>query len=181
MQYLKEELKENILKVALDEFYEKGFEKTNMRSIAQKVRISPGNIYRYYHSKNDLIKAIYQPIEKEIDEIVYIEDPGNRHGFDTMLVVDKIILLIEKYPKEFYLLSNTHLADYVKHSLIEEVVERLLEKDNDTEYAYIKASLIIEGIFLILKRQIGNIEKAKKYIKSLIIMLFERKDPNEVN
>ena len=181
MQYLKEELRQNILKVALDEFYEKGFEKSNIRNIAKKADTSPGNIYRYYSSKKELIKGIYEPVENKIDEILYSENPGNQHGFDTIDVVDKIILLIEEYPKEFYILANSNLADYVKFSLSNKVVERLLEKDDDKEYAFIKAALIIEGIMLIVKRNINDREKAKSYIKSLIVMLFERKDPKEVN
>ena len=44
-QVLKDEIRENILKAALQEFYEKGYKSAAMREIASKAKIPTGLIY----------------------------------------------------------------------------------------------------------------------------------------
>lgn len=53
-QILKEEIKDMIDKAALLQFYKKGYQKATMSDIAKEAGISTGNIYRYYHSKDEL-------------------------------------------------------------------------------------------------------------------------------
>src|SRR6266540_3910959 len=49
-----------ILQTALDMFRESGYEETTMRAIAKRARVSLGNAYYYFHSKEHLIQAFYQ-------------------------------------------------------------------------------------------------------------------------
>jgi AcrR family transcriptional regulator len=56
----KEELKERILQAAKSLFVEKGFEATSMRSIAERMEISPTTIYLYYKEKNDIVYALHK-------------------------------------------------------------------------------------------------------------------------
>lgn len=178
MQYLKDHLRERILKAAVDEFYEKGFEGSSIRNIADGANTSPGNIYRYYKNKRSLIDGIYQPIEDRIAEIILEENSMHRHGYDTKDIVARITLLIETYYKEFYILATTNLADETKHSLIELIKKRQLSKEKDEDYAHFKAMLVFEGILIIVRNHFDDLEKAKKYFKSLIYMLFQGKDPD---
>lgn len=57
---------DNIRKIILDEarkaFKERGFLKTSMRNIAKRVEISAGNIYNYFASKDELFRAVVQPV-----------------------------------------------------------------------------------------------------------------------
>ena len=48
-----------ILETALEIFREKGYEQTTMRAIADKAKLSLGNAYYYFHSKEHLIQAFY--------------------------------------------------------------------------------------------------------------------------
>ena len=50
-QVLKDEIRENILKAALQEFYEKGYRPAAMREIAGRAKIPTGLIYSYYKNK----------------------------------------------------------------------------------------------------------------------------------
>ena len=70
MQYLKEEIRRKILENALEEFKKEGYRRSSLRRIAGKTGISAGNIYRYFQSKEELLFAIMNPIQEEIDELV---------------------------------------------------------------------------------------------------------------
>jgi AcrR family transcriptional regulator len=52
--------REDILKVSLHLFAEKGFHGTSMRDIAREANITEGLIYHYFASKRDLFRAIIE-------------------------------------------------------------------------------------------------------------------------
>ena len=54
-----------ILETALEIFREKGYEQTTMRAIADKAKLSLGNAYYYFHSKEHLIQAFYHRTHEE--------------------------------------------------------------------------------------------------------------------
>jgi AcrR family transcriptional regulator len=61
VQVKKSEIQKKILKTARDEFELLGFEKSTMRSIAQKSSITTSNIYNYFKSKDTLLMEIVAP------------------------------------------------------------------------------------------------------------------------
>ena len=67
MQVLKDEVKLEILRQARREFLEKGFRKTSLRTIAGKVGMTVGNIYRYFKSKDELFCELLAPIIGNIE------------------------------------------------------------------------------------------------------------------
>ncbi|MGN1053531.1 MAG: TetR/AcrR family transcriptional regulator [Candidatus Scatosoma sp.] len=62
-----------IIRVATEEFFEKGFDRTSMRSIAEKVGCEAGLLYYYYKTKNDLFLAVlenfFAPFKRECSRI----------------------------------------------------------------------------------------------------------------
>jgi AcrR family transcriptional regulator len=52
-----EDRREQIIDAALHVFSQKGFERTTNKDIAQEAGITPGLIYHYFESKEDLLKA----------------------------------------------------------------------------------------------------------------------------
>src|SRR6185503_2650542 len=54
-----------ILETALEIFREKGYEQTTMRAIADKAKLSLGNAYHYFKSKEHLIQAFYHRTHEE--------------------------------------------------------------------------------------------------------------------
>ena len=56
------ELRENILKAALQEFFDKGYQSAAMRNIAEQARIPTGLIYSYYKNKDALFDAVLRPV-----------------------------------------------------------------------------------------------------------------------
>ncbi len=56
----REELRDRILVAAKSLFLEKGFEKTSIRNIADRIEYSPGIIYHYFRDKNEIFHALHQ-------------------------------------------------------------------------------------------------------------------------
>ncbi len=50
--------KERIIEAADDLFYEKGYEFTSFKDIADEVKLSRGNFYHHFKTKDDILKAV---------------------------------------------------------------------------------------------------------------------------
>jgi len=70
MQFLKEELRVKILESATEEFYDKGYSKASMRTIAKHSGITVGNIYRYFDGKEALFEAVVKEAYERFYSIV---------------------------------------------------------------------------------------------------------------
>ena len=57
-QVLKQEYRDLILKSALDEFFNHGYNDASMRNIAKNANMTVGNLYHYYKDKEDLFSAL---------------------------------------------------------------------------------------------------------------------------
>ena len=62
MQYIKEQVRDNILRSAREEFFRSGYERASMRNIAAGAGSSLGNLYRYYNNKQELYAAVVSPV-----------------------------------------------------------------------------------------------------------------------
>lgn len=78
----KEELRESILKAAMELFIENGFEKTSIRNIADRIEYSPGIIYHYFQDKNEIFYALhslgFMEMRKRMEILAAIADPMSR-------------------------------------------------------------------------------------------------------
>uniref|UniRef100_UPI0025B0A6A0 TetR/AcrR family transcriptional regulator n=1 Tax=Enterocloster clostridioformis TaxID=1531 RepID=UPI0025B0A6A0 len=61
-QVLKDEIRDRILKAALQEFFDKGYKSAAMRNIALEAKIPTGLIYSYYKNKEELFYAVLRPV-----------------------------------------------------------------------------------------------------------------------
>ncbi|MBL8015852.1 MAG: helix-turn-helix transcriptional regulator, partial [Ignavibacteria bacterium] len=52
------EMRQLIVKTAMQLFIEKGMENVSIRAIAEKIEYSPGSIYSYFKDKGEIIHAI---------------------------------------------------------------------------------------------------------------------------
>jgi len=75
-QILKEEVRVRIENAAINQLIKNGMHKTNMRDIAKEAGITPGNLYRYYASKDQLIISITSPIVDGLNRVVLSETDG---------------------------------------------------------------------------------------------------------
>ncbi|MFJ9557095.1 TetR/AcrR family transcriptional regulator [Nocardiopsis sp. NPDC101807] len=70
--------KAEIQAAALDLFARKGFEKTSLREIAERLGITKAALYYHFPSKNDLLRSLVEPLEKDMGALFaeYGDDQG---------------------------------------------------------------------------------------------------------
>ena len=59
------ERRDQILNAAVTCFAKNGFHKTSMKEICQEAELSPGAVYSYFSSKDEIIESVYQICEQE--------------------------------------------------------------------------------------------------------------------
>ena len=70
MQIQKDEIRNRILSVAMDEFSLHGYRKTTMKAIARKSGIAVGDIYTYFHGKDALLESLLASTVEAVKQAV---------------------------------------------------------------------------------------------------------------
>lgn len=123
MQIQKDEVRKRILNVAKEEFVSKGVRRTSMRTIAERTGIAVGNIYHYFHSKDELFVAVCKPALNELE--AYAEQENGPY-FQTLDVftedsyldqfAERFISIVSRYKTELRLIlfeaTGTMLENY---------------------------------------------------------------------
>jgi AcrR family transcriptional regulator len=70
--------KAEIQAAALDLFARKGFEKTSLREIAERLGITKAALYYHFPSKNELLRSLVEPLEQDMGGLFadYGDEPG---------------------------------------------------------------------------------------------------------
>lgn len=114
MQILKESIKNEILKAASQEFNEKGFQAASMRRIAANAGITPGNIYRYFSSKEVLLNAVVTPIMTDLSQALMECTDGKLKFFtysnEVLQKNEKFSIDIRKFSKKFIEINEKNEA-----------------------------------------------------------------------
>ncbi len=78
----RQEMRERIVEAAAEVFTEEGYEKTSIRSIAERIEYSPGTIYLYFKDKNELLFAVQQVgfdiLRQEMLPLTQLTNPRER-------------------------------------------------------------------------------------------------------
>ena len=110
MQVLKDEIRQRILAEALEVFLEKGYEKASMRDLAQRARTSVSNIYHYFTNKEDLFRAVAEPIASRVNhvlsKIITHEAHGSTELVEEEYVTKEIGETIKAHRREFLVLMD---------------------------------------------------------------------------
>jgi AcrR family transcriptional regulator len=72
----KRRTRERILETALKLFNDFGEPNVTTTVIADEMEISPGNLYYHFHSKDEIVNALFADYEKDIENL--LTAPGNR-------------------------------------------------------------------------------------------------------
>ncbi len=92
MQILKEDIRNQIICIAREEFLKNGFRKTSMRNIATKSNVGLGNIYNYFKNKDEIFCKVLQPLLNRFEELL------EEHNDDKYLTLS--IFTDKSYQKE---------------------------------------------------------------------------------
>jgi AcrR family transcriptional regulator len=193
MQVLKEEMRQKIKKAARNEFEQKGYQKSSMRSIALSAGVTVGNLYRYFKNKDDLFQIIIQPafeeIYKFIDEFARFKDSilteERQKGDFIKTFKESLIRIYLQHRSELIILLNGSEGSPMEHareqiiSLIawrikEEAFPKMKKKmiiPEDDFLAKVLATSFIEGISLVLKK-FEDKEKTKELFTQFTHLYF---------
>jgi AcrR family transcriptional regulator len=167
MQVLKDEIRNKILSVSEDLFYEKGFSGTSMRSIADVVGISASNLYLYYENKEAVFAGVIDAFYK-----CYINGfhtfIDHKENDDLQLNIARVLRqIIANDPKKFVILmdkSGSTKYEGVKDQIIENIQLHVKSQlRNDSDYNELVISIIIHNFF------VGIVEIAKQYKDEVLL------------
>ena len=124
----KRRTRERIIETALKLFNDFGEPNVTTTVIADEMEISPGNLYYHFHSKDEIVNALFAEYEKEIESL--LTAPGNRpQGTeDIWLFLHLLFETIWKF-RFFYRDINDLLT---RNRLVETHFQRILEHKEST-------------------------------------------------
>lgn len=177
MQYLKDDVKDNIIKAALEEFSEKGYRDSSMRVIARNAGIVMGNIYRYFENKEELFNCtvgqVYDQISKMVSkaqaEIEAVKGPWSDEQAMEMVksIYNRILETFSGHGKEILILLDKSAGSAYENtkmeliSQIQSVLKTRLTQEvklDDPFIFYVVAAAFVEGICVVL-RDTGSHDK----------------------
>jgi len=119
--------RDRILDVALDLFIEKGFDRTSLREIAEKLGFTKAALYYHFASKDDILMALHMRLHAVGRDALtrMIEEPVSRDLWAALLdeVLDQM-------------LSQRKI--FLMHERNQAALEKLHQKDHDADHADIQ-------------------------------------------
>ncbi len=186
MQVLKETVRNSIVDGAIQEFFHNGFQKANMRRIADNANITVGNIYRYYHNKEELFNEILLPAQRAIDDLESFDQKLHVTRIDSEedvnQLVQYVINVLKPYTREvFIMIYNSEGTHYqkVKSQLEKLVVDKINDyypRQFDKYFLSVLAQSFIQAVFHVFKENVNNIRKIQDYITQLVVYFFRDMD-----
>lgn len=134
MQILKDEIRERIVTEALEVFLEKGYGNSSMRDLAQRVGTSVSNIYHYFPNKQELFRAIAEPIARRVkhllSEIIIYEAKSETELVEEEYVTRALGEVIKGHRREFLVLMDKSGGtgyEHVKMDIINAVETHIIQ------------------------------------------------------
>ena len=164
-QILKDEIKENILKAAIQEFCDNGYKSAAMRNIAEKAKIPTGLIYSYYKNKEALFDAVLHPVLYDWERVLTTDD--EQHMGDEIYGLSKAemdcLLNLFEHRREFIILidkSEGPKYEHEKDRFIQDIENHLnkhqKDKSWDTVFVHIIANNFVDGLMQIMYHYKGK-------------------------
>lgn len=193
MQYLKEDVRNNISQAALVEFMENGYEKASIRGIAKRSNTSVGNIYKYFKSKEDmyenLIGCVYHRLMNYINQFDQVElDEQALAVFDAL--IEKIMKIFNENSVEISTLLNQStgskyenckeiFVDFMTRTVTDSMNYELAKggrKLKDNFIIYLLSESLMKSISTIVREKEDGEEVKRLILKMIDIYFFDIAD-----
>lgn len=192
-QVLKEKVRNKIIVAAKEEFFKKGYKDASMRSIAIKSKMTVGNLYRYFSSKEELIVQIVSPpmllldgLLKKItgDKLTFYSEYIDLSGENLSNLKEKINVFVEgmveiyqQYKVEFnVLMMHSELNDEITKWCAKLIKHLLITSNNIEEYeeeALMLSQSYAVGLFSGLKEIFAISELNTERLKNVTKLYLE--------
>ncbi|MGH4123718.1 MAG: TetR/AcrR family transcriptional regulator [Clostridium sp.] len=188
MQYLKYEVRKNIVEESLKEFKQLGYKGTSIRNIAKNSQTSVGNFYKYFQSKDDLYEKLIGPVyDKLMDYInqfnkVEINEKADEIFYELMEKIMEIFkvssieltILLNKSEGSKYENCKKSFVDFITRIVTEKMKYELLQggkKLNNNFIIYLLSYNLVESISIILREKEDG-EEVRKLILVIIDIFY---------
>lgn len=194
MQVLKDYVRMNILESARREFLSKGYAKASMRDIAENAKITVGNIYRYYDSKEFLFEAVVNPTFVEITDLIQgihfdqfetyerQEYTAFRNDFVKNFISivkenkEEIVILIKCAEGTKYKGTKSQFAQIIEgkvNKYVGDVIQLENQKSDRTVISKVISKSVIDGLTeLIVYNGLKDIKQLETDVKVLMDLYF---------
>lgn len=184
MQYLKKEIRENIIAAAIDEFKEHGYSDASIRNIANNAEISLGNIYRYFTNKEALYFAVINPFLDSIKQV--IEHDIVFEGCDMKEASDILVEFLVKHSDELLIIrkgNSVHYEVFINYlvesisgkikEMMKESFPQIDEKIKNANFYDAIAEGFLTSLFKVLSKDV-SLEVQKRNVRELVTFFFGR-------
>jgi AcrR family transcriptional regulator len=101
-----------------------GFHGTSMSKVAQEAKVSVGNIYNYFDSKDELIDELYKTVKRKSAQAVLANfDRDQPVEKQVRQILGSIIRYAVWYPQEVSFVEQYIRSPYYHHSIDDEISE----------------------------------------------------------
>ncbi len=190
MQTKKENIRQQILEIARDEFTMHGFKDTSMRVIALKAGITLSNIYNYFRNKDEIFREILYPLIGAIEKTLSDHNSNDNLTLDYFSTDDyqsrdlkRMVTLVENYKTELKLLlfksSGSSYENYREEITLRntemglEYLKKMKEKhpsisvDVSTFFVHVMSSMWLNIMAEIISHSLNH-EQITKFISEYI-------------
>lgn len=188
MQYLKFEVRKNIVEESLKEFKEMGYKATSIRSIAKNSQTSVGNFYKYFHSKDDLYEKLIGPVYDRIMNYINqfnsieINEKADEIFYELMEKImeifkgssTEITILFNKSEGSIYENCKKNFVDFITRIVSEKMKYELSlqsKRLKNNFIIYLMSYNLVENISIILREKEDETEM-KKLILDIIDIFY---------
>lgn len=163
-QVLKDEIKENILKAALQEFFENGYKSAAMRNIAEKAKIPTGLIYSYYKNKEALFDAVLRPVMYDWEQVLEaVDDSHSKEVYGLSKSETECLLNLFEHRQECIILFDKSYGtkyEQEKDRFVQAIEDHLNKHRKDINkddiFIHIIANNFVDGLMQIMYHYKGK-------------------------
>ena len=151
-QKRRERTQENILRVSLELFRERGFKKVSIADIALRADVSPVTVYNHFNSKETLIREALKYLSEGILEKYQEIIKGDKPFLEklSMIVFDKSVL-ISQFQGELVrvFISDPDLHDYYDSMFNNEALRLMSDLYNEgKKKGYVNPEISIDAFLI---------------------------------
>ena len=158
--------KKKVLAAALELFSNKGFHATTTAKIAQLAGVSEGTIYKYFPSKNELLKQLLTPLFLKIKNNFFIK-VQNYHNLTELVsffVEDRVQFVINNFS-----LFKLFIQEVLIQSPIADILGNIL---NDQEGIFSDLQKLKDD-FPEINQQLSPLEILRIFLGPMIVYIFQ--------
>lgn len=158
--------KKKVLAAALELFSNKGFHATTTAKIAQLAGVSEGTIYKYFPSKNELLKQLLTPLFLKIKNNFFIK-VQNYHNLTELVsffVEDRVQFVINNFS-----LFKLFIQEVLIQSPIADILGNIL---NDQEGIFSDLQKL-KNNFPEINQQLSSLEILRIFLGPMIVYIFQ--------